>query len=230
MALPASIAYTALGGIRLIDPAGWIGPPSLVTGGPPAPGVWWWMILAPIFLGEPRLWVWWLGPAKLASASSGPWCVLDRLMVGCHPFGGAHAPLCHGGPWFGVLSSCICCAATSQWLESGVAWWHQSVRWGPSASAWWPRPCWWLVIRPRSSSACYSLILVLARVGWRGGPGRVRIRRVGCSVRTYVPAPSLDGRRGRIRGWPAPLCRRCVKGGLHPGSGAPTLIHLDCPW
>ena len=31
------------------------GPPSLVTGGPPAPGVWWWMILAPIFLGEPRL-------------------------------------------------------------------------------------------------------------------------------------------------------------------------------
>ena len=37
------------------DPAGWIGPPSLVTGGPPAPGVWWWMILAPIFLGEPRL-------------------------------------------------------------------------------------------------------------------------------------------------------------------------------
>ena len=27
------------------------GPPSLVTGGPPAPGVWWWMILAPIFLG-----------------------------------------------------------------------------------------------------------------------------------------------------------------------------------
>ena len=56
--------------------------------------IWWWMILAPIFLGEPRLWVWWLGPAKLASASSGPWCVLDRLMVGCHPFGGAHAPLC----------------------------------------------------------------------------------------------------------------------------------------
>ena len=51
LALPASIAYTALGGIRLIDPAGWIGPPSLVTGGPPAPGVWWWMILAPIFLG-----------------------------------------------------------------------------------------------------------------------------------------------------------------------------------
>ena len=36
LALPASIAYTALGGIRLIDPAGWIGPPSLVTGGPPA--------------------------------------------------------------------------------------------------------------------------------------------------------------------------------------------------
>ena len=36
--------------------------------------------------------------------------------------------------------------------------------------------CWWLrLIRPRSSSACYSLILVLARVGWRGGPGRVRI-------------------------------------------------------
>ena len=25
------------------------------------------------------------------------------------------------------------------------------------------------------ASACYSLILVLARVGWRGGPGRVRI-------------------------------------------------------
>ena len=48
LALPASIAYTALGGIRLIDPAGWIGPPSLVTGGPPAPGVWWWMILAPM--------------------------------------------------------------------------------------------------------------------------------------------------------------------------------------
>ena len=73
------------------------------------------------------------------------------------------------------------------------------------------------------ASACYSLILVLARVGWRGGPGRVRIRRVGCSVRTYVPAPSLDGRRGRIRGWPAPLCRRCVKGGLHPGSGRSSL-------
>ena len=26
-----------------------------------------------------------------------------------------------------------------------------------------------------TASACYSLILVLARVGWRGGPGRVRI-------------------------------------------------------
>ena len=35
LALPAwSIAYTALGGIRLIDPAGWIGPPSLVDRGP----------------------------------------------------------------------------------------------------------------------------------------------------------------------------------------------------
>ena len=33
----------------------------------------------------------------------------------------------------------------------------------------------WFCTWPRSSSACYSLILVLARVGWRGGPGRVRI-------------------------------------------------------
>ena len=87
----------------------------------------------------------------------------------------------------------------------------------------------WFCTWPRSSSACYSLILVLARVGWRGGPGRVRIRRVGCSVRTYVPAPSLDGRRGRIRGWPAPLCRRCVKGGLHPGSGW-IVSALLIPW
>ena len=90
LALPASIAYTALGGIRLIDPAGWIGPPSLVTGGPPAPGVWWWMILAPIFLGEPRLWVWWLGPAKLASAS-------HRVQVRSRSIDGW--PACSRCPW-----------------------------------------------------------------------------------------------------------------------------------
>ena len=43
--------------------------------------------------------------------------------------------------------------------------------------------CWWLrLIRPRSSSACYSLILVLARAsGWRAWAWWVRITRVGCS-------------------------------------------------
>ena len=93
LALPASIAYTALGGIRLIDPAGvWIGPPSLVTGGPPAPGVWWWMILAPIFLGvllfdpgfSPRS-GWRHGPGGLTSVwrrSCRPSC-LCALSVAC---------------------------------------------------------------------------------------------------------------------------------------------------
>ena len=79
LALPASIAYTALGGIRLIDPAGWIGPPSLVTGGPPAPGVWWWMILAPIFLGEPRL------CTQKMVVRARTWRGLHQPGVGCHP-------------------------------------------------------------------------------------------------------------------------------------------------
>ena len=102
LALPASIAYTALGGIRLIDPAGWIGPPSLVTGGPPAPGVWWWMILAPIFLGEPRL--------------------CTQKMVGASPVGPGVASI---NPELGVTllgaprPLCLPCS----WLPSLVASW-----------------------------------------------------------------------------------------------------------
>ena len=55
------------------------GPPSLVTGGPPAPGVWWWMILAPIFLGEPRL------CTQKMVVRARTWRGLHQPGVGCHP-------------------------------------------------------------------------------------------------------------------------------------------------
>ena len=62
-------------------------------------------------------------------------------------------------------------------LGAHPAWWAHLV--APSRCVYGPRlfgggRIWWWMWH-RSSSACYSLILVLARVGWRGGPGRVRI-------------------------------------------------------
>ena len=64
------------------------GPPSLVTGGPPAPGVWWWMILAPIFLVLPpallRPW----GDAGCIKPV-GPLCGFYPISMGFTSIGGA---------------------------------------------------------------------------------------------------------------------------------------------
>ena len=65
-----------------------------------------------------------------------------------------------------------------------------------------------------AAHGCEWYALLGTKLSCAPSPRSIVLMLIASTVRTYVPAPSLDGRRGRIRGWPAPLCRRCVKGGL----------------